>query len=45
MIHAKLHQRVALLEKELRNAKANKRPADFSTDFTKLRQSSISRFF
>ena len=41
MIHAKLHQRVAQLENELRTANAKKRPADFGN----LRQSSISRFF
>ena len=41
MIHAKLHQRVAHLENELRTANARKRPAEFGT----LRQASISRFF
>lgn len=41
MIHAKLHQRVAHLENELRTANSRKRPADFSN----LRQASISRFF
>ena len=41
MIHAKLHQRVAHLENELRAANSRKRPAEFGS----LRQSSISRFF
>ena len=41
MIHAKLHQRIADLENELKTVNARKRPADFAN----LRQASISRFF
>ena len=43
MIHARLHQRVAHLENELRALNAKKRPAEF--DNLHLRQASINRFF